>query len=137
MTWEPLLIASQVMKSVVLAVLLGSMAVGVTGCYKTQEGGRSAGVPFSKDTIEGRYERPPEQVLEAARDTLVFNGALTGENALTGVLSGRVNDRRVYIRVDEVEPRVSRLQVQARRGNGRGDVDLAAELDKQIALRLR
>ena len=95
------------------------------------------GVPFSKDTIEGRYERPSEQVLQAARDTLVFNGALTGENNLTGVLTGRVNDRRVYIKIDEVEPRVTRLQVQARRGNGRGDVDLASELDKQIALRLR
>lgn len=125
------------MKSVVLAVLVGVLGGSLTGCYKTQEGSYRAGVPFSKDTMEGRYERPATQVLVAARETLQFNGALTGENTSTGVLTGKVNDRTVYIKVDEVEPRVSRIRVQARRGNGRGDLNLAAELDKQVALRLR
>jgi hypothetical protein len=121
-----------------LAVLV--LAVGAslaTGCYKSQEGGYKAGVPFAKDSIEGRYERPVEQVYEAAKATLAFNGALSGENTLGKVLTGNVNGRKVWVKVDEVEPRVSRVIVQARRSGGRGDIDLAAELNTQIALRLR
>jgi hypothetical protein len=130
-------IASRSMRSFVAVLMLALGAAGGWGCYKTQEGSYRPGVPFSRDTVEGRYERPAQQLLEAARDTLVYNGALTGENMALGVLTGRVNDRLVHIRVDEVEPRVSRILVQARKGNGAGDLRLAAELDKQIALRLR
>ena len=47
-----------------------------------------------------------------------------------------MDNRSVYVRVDEVEPGVSRVQVQAIRKGGAGDVDLAAEIDKLIALKL-
>ncbi len=129
-------------KFVVSAVLAVAVATGA-GCYKTQEGRYSAGVPFSKDTIESRYERPADQVYEAAKATLEFNGALLMEgstvvgNTAARTLSGKVNKRSLWVRVDEVEPRVTRVQVQARKSGGRGDVDLASEIDKQIALRLR
>jgi len=109
----------------------------MSGCYKTQEGRRRAGLPGVKDTIEGRYERPVEQVYESARATLAFNGKITQQNDSARVLEAQVNNRTVWIRVDEVEPRVSRIFVQARRSGARGDINLAAELDKQIALRLR
>ncbi len=129
-------------KIVVVAVLAVAVATGA-GCYKTQEGRYSAGVPFSKDTIESRYERPADQVFEAAKATLDFNGALLTEGSTTvgntaaRTLTGKVNKRSLWIRVDEIEPRVTRVQVQARKSGGRGDVDLASEIDKQIALRLR
>lgn len=129
-------------KIVVAAVLAVAVATGA-GCYKTQEGRYSAGVPFSKDTIESRYERPADQVFEAAKATLDFNGALLTEgstsvgNTAARTLTGKVNKRSLWIRVDEIEPRVTRVQVQARKSGGRGDVDLASEIDKQIALRLR
>jgi hypothetical protein len=48
-----------------------------------------------------------------------------------------VDDRTVWVKVDEIEPAISRIQVQARKKLGRSDVDLASELDKQIALRLK
>jgi hypothetical protein len=124
------------MKKVFAALLLGLTVLSLTGCYKTQEGRRKVGVPFSKDTIESRYERPVDQVYAAAKATLEFNGALTGENTITKVLTGKVNDRTIYVRVDEAEPRIARVFVQARKSSGRGDVDLASEIDKQIALRL-
>ena len=109
----------------------------VSGCYKTQEGRRQAGIPGVKDTIESRYERPVDQVYESARATLAFNGAITKQNDPARVIEAKVNNRTVWVRVDEVEPRVSRVFVQARRSGSRGDINLAAELDKQIALRLR
>ncbi len=119
----------------VLAVAVATTAL--SGCFKTQEGRRRAGLPGVKDTIESRYERPVEQVYESARATLAFNGAITKQNDPARVLEAKVNNRTVWVRVDEVEPRVSRVFVQARRSGARGDINLAAELDKQIALRLR
>lgn len=131
------------MKNVLAVVLLAMAAAGGSGCYKTQEGGYRAGVPFSKDTIESRYERPVAQVFQAAKATLAYNGALIAEVASTKAegsaqtLTGRVNGRSLWVSVDEVEPRITRVLVQARKTGGLGDVDLAAEIDKQIALRLR
>lgn len=131
------------MKNVLAVALIAMAAVGGAGCYKTQEGGYRAGVPFSKDTIESRYERPVAQVFQAAKATLAYNGALIAEVSSTKAegsaqtLTGRVNGRSLWVSVDEVEPRITRVLVQARKTGGIGDVDLAAEIDKQIALRLR
>ena len=121
-----------------LAVLAVAVATtSLTGCFKTQEGRRRAGLPGVKDTIESRYERPVEQVFESARATLAFNGAITKQNDPARILEAKVNNRTVWVRVDEVEPRVSRVFVQARKNGAAGDIHLAAEIDKQIALRLR
>lgn len=131
------------MKKLVVATALVVAFLAGAGCYKTKEGRYRAGVPFSKDTIESRYERPVDQVYQAAKATLEFNGALNSEgSSATGdtasrTLTGKVNKRTLWVQVDEVEPRVTRVQVQARKSGGRGDVDLASEIDKQIALRLR
>ena len=125
------------MKAAFSAILLTTATLALTGCYKSQEGRYHAGVPFSRDEIESRYERPTAQVYEASKATLAFNGTLISENLVAQVLTAKINDRTVYVRVDEVEPQISRVVVQARRGSGGGDLALAAELDKQIALRLR
>ena len=100
--------------------------------------GRSrAGVPFSKDTKESRYERPAAQIFEAAKEVLKYNGTLTAENTVNNSLEGKVDTRTVWVAVDEVEPKVTRVRTQARKKGGGGDIDLAAEIDKQIALRLK
>ncbi len=116
---------------------VAAVALAVTGCYSTQEGRKKVGVPFSKDTIESRYERPAAQLFAAAKETLAFNGTLTGENTISMTITAKIDERTVWIKVDEIEPAISRIQVQARKKSGRGDVDLASELDKQIALRLK
>lgn len=125
------------MKKLFSVLAVAVVTTSLSGCFKTQEGRRRAGLPGVKDTIESRYERPVEQVYESARATLAFNGAITKQNDPARILEAKVNNRTVWVRVDEVEPRVSRVFVQARRSGARGDINLAAELDKQIALRLR
>jgi hypothetical protein len=122
-----------------LAVMFGSalLLVVFPGCIRTQDGRSKAGVPFSTDTIESRYERPGSQLFEAAKATMAYNGTLTSEDVVKRTLVAKVDNRMVWIRVDEIEPNISRIYVQARKSNGRGDVHLASELDKQIALRLR
>lgn len=125
------------MKTNVFAMLTASMlAIVLSGCYSTADGRMKAGVPFAKDTIESRYERPVDQILTAARQVLTHNGTLTGDNAVTKTLEAKIDTRTVWVKVDEVEPKISRVQVQVRRKAGGGDVDLASEIDKQIALRL-
>lgn len=119
------------------SLLLVSAGFIVTGCYKTQEGRYKAGMPMAKDTLESRYERPADQIYQAAKATLAFNGTIIAENAGNRTASAQVNNRTVYIRVDEVEPRVGRILVQARKKGGGGDIDLAAEIQTQVALRLR
>ena len=117
-----------------LAIIL--LAVATTGCVNTVSGGKKAGIPFVKDTIEGRYQRPPAEIFQAARQVLELIGTLTGENTINSSLEAQVDNRTVIVKVDEVETGVSRLMVQARKKGGAADIDLAAEIEKQIALKL-
>ena len=111
-------------------ISLGVALLAATGCYSTQEGRSKFGTPWAKDTIESRYERPVDQVFAAAKDTLAFNGTLTGENTIAKTLAASIDNRTVWIKVDEVEPRISRIFVQARKSGGLADIFLASEIDK-------
>ena len=114
-----------------------ALLVSTTGCFRGVDGRSRAGIPFAKDTIESRYERPVQQIFDAAKQVLSFNGTLTGENTITKMIEAKVDTRTVWVRVDEVETKVSRVVVQARNKNRGSDIDLASEIDKQIALRLK
>jgi hypothetical protein len=125
------------MKTSFLVLLAGiSFAVGFTGCVSTVDGRTRGGVPFSKDRLESRYERPLEVVVSAARETLKFNGTLSSEDVINHVLTAKIDTRTVWVKVDEVEPKITRVVTQARGKGGGADIYLAAEIDKQIALRL-
>jgi hypothetical protein len=116
-------------------IALAALALATTtGCYRTQEGRVGAGVPFAKDTIESRYERPASQLFEAAKATLAYNGTPTSEDVVRKTLAAKVNNRSVFIKVEELEPNISRIFVQARKSGGRGDIILASELDKRDIL---
>ncbi|MEK7686628.1 MAG: hypothetical protein AAB466_14530 [Verrucomicrobiota bacterium] len=116
---------------------MSCLVVLFSGCYSTPDGHMRAGVPFVKDRIESRYERPVDQIFAAAKEVLKFNGTLYGENTVTKMLEAKIDTRTVWVKVDEVQPKISRVVVQARRKGGTSDIDLASEIDKQIALRLR
>jgi hypothetical protein len=118
----------------VLAAML--MVAVFTGCYSGADGRNRAGMPFVKDKIESRYERSIDVCFAAAKEVLRFNGTLYGENTITHTLEAKVDTRTVIVSVDEVEPKITRVIVQARTKGKMADIDLAAEIDKQIALRL-
>jgi hypothetical protein len=107
------------------------------GCYSTVEGRTKMGMPLVKDHFESRYERPVDQVFQAAKEVLRFNGTLTGENTVAKTLQAKINTDTVGVKVEEVEPNITRVTVQARKKNGFANLDLAGEVDKQIALQLR
>jgi hypothetical protein len=113
-----------------------SGAVLLAGCVNTIDGRQEVGIPLIKDSISGRYERPTLEVWAAAKDVLKTNGALFSEDTLRSTLEAAVDKRTVWVKVEAVDQRVTKVTVQARTKGGGTDVGLAAEIDKQIALRL-
>jgi hypothetical protein len=129
------------MKTTIFAILLGAVVVGA-GCVSTVDERKTAGVPFIKDRVGGRYERTVDQVSQAAKQVVTSNGVLINESTLYNqtnavkTVEGRVNQRTVWIRVAYVDPKVTEVTVQTRTPGGGSDIDLAHELEKQIALKL-
>jgi hypothetical protein len=115
--------------ALVLAVTLATL---FSGCVSTVDGRSRAGMPIATDTKESTYERPVAQIFAAAKDVLILNGTLVAENTINHSLEAKIDTRTVWVAVDEIEPKVARVRVQARTKGGRGDIDLASEIDKQI-----
>ena len=73
---------------------------------------------------------------------IIANGILSNESILHGetntvkTAEGKVNQRTVYVRVEGVEPKVTAVSVQTRTSGGGSDIELAHEIEKQIALKL-
>ncbi|HWI55765.1 MAG TPA: DUF3568 family protein [Bacillota bacterium] len=130
------------MKIKLFVSLLGALVLVTSGCVKTVTERSTAGVPFIKDTITGNYERPLDQVYNAAKAVVSFNGTLINESIMhteTNVVKtveGKINQRRVWVRVESQAPKITTVAVQTRTPGGRPDLDLAHEVEKQIALKL-
>ena len=125
------------MKLVALGALVGISCV-LAGCVPTVEGGSRAGVPLLHDTVSGRYERTQPQVFDAARAVLDAQGKTTANNTINHSLVGQVNQRSVFIKVDELDPAkpLTQITVQVRTKAGGADIALAHELEKEVALKL-
>jgi hypothetical protein len=63
------------------------------------------------------------------------NGKLLVDNVVENTFQAQVNQRNVWVKVAAVDPKVTAVYVQVR-GNFGGDIYLASELSKQIALQL-
>lgn len=119
----------------VLLAFVAVMAGGTVGCVSTPVGNK-VGVPGVRDKIVSRYERPLDQILNSAREVLSRNGTVTNDDVVTNTLTARIDKRTVYVTVKEVEPLVTEVTVQVRTSRGAGDLTVASEIDKQIALGL-
>jgi hypothetical protein len=106
-----------------------------SGCVGTNDGRSTAGVPFERDTIVDRYERPVPQLAAATRVVLARNGKLLVDNVVNNTFEARVNERKVWVRVSDVDGKVSQVAVQVRGSMG-ADLPQAHEISKQIALQL-
>ncbi len=120
----------------IYSVLLGVAVLGGTGCVETLDGRHRAGNPLGMDRVEGRYERTPADLWTAAKDVLKHQGTLTTEDTLRNVLEANIDERRIWVKVEEFDSKISRVLVQARTKGGRADMEMAAFIDKQIAVRL-
>ena len=129
------------MKTTIFTILVGAV-LAVAGCVSTVDERKTAGVPFIKDKVGGRYERSVDQVAQAAKQVVTANGVLINESTLYNqtnavkTVEGKVNQRTVWVRIEYVDPKVTEVTVQTRTPGGGSDIDLAHELEKQIALKL-
>jgi hypothetical protein len=129
------------MKKKIFAALAGAAMVA-TGCVQTVSDTNTFAITPGRDSVAGRYNRSLEQVYQASIAVISRDGVLVTEyvphdytNAVRS-LQGRVNDRKVWVRVEQVDPRVSQVDVEARTKFGTSDVDLVHEIEKEIALEL-
>jgi hypothetical protein len=130
------------MKTKFFAALVGVTMVTV-GCVKTVTDTHTATVvPFGQDSVEGRYERTMDQVYQAAVQVIQHNGAVITEfiphdttNTVRS-LQGKVDQCNVWVRVEAVDPRITSVIVEARTTWGNKNIDLAHELEKEVALQL-
>ena len=114
-----------------LAALCLLMAMSA-GCYRGGDDRLHMGSPVGKDSIVSRYEVSSTVVYDAARAVLIRNGSLTSDDRVTRTMSAKVDTRTVWVTIDDAEPRLTKVTVQARSKGGGTDVDLASEIDKQI-----
>ena len=128
-------------KTVAALIALSTVVAVITGCVSTETGEKKAGVPFIKDSFTGQYERPVDQVFQAAKDVSNQMGQLTKEGTLyeNGVavktVEAFINDRNVWMRIEPVD-KLTSVTVQARTKAGGSDMDLVHEIEKQIAVKL-
>jgi hypothetical protein len=129
------------MNKKIFAVFAGA-AIIATGCVHTVSDTSTFAVSYGRDSVAGRYQRSPDQVYSAAVAVVTRDGVLLREyvpHEYTNEvrqLEGRVNDRKVWIRVEQVDPQISQVDVEARTKMGRVDIDLVHEIEKEIALQL-
>ena len=129
------------MKTKIFAALLGTLIIAV-GCVHTVNDRSAAAWPLVKDKLEGRYQRPVNQVYAASVEVIKRLGTIARESTISPgtnevkTIEAKVNERRVWVRVEAVDPGVTSVMVQARTSGGGSDLPLTHEIEKQIALEL-
>jgi hypothetical protein len=123
------------MKFLACWALAGLVLATLPGCVGTPDGHSKAGVPFTKDTITSRYEKPAPQLVAVARIVLNRNGKLLHDDSVNDSLEARINQRDVWVKVTDLDGKVTEVSVQARK-SATADIDLAAEISKQIGMEL-
>ncbi len=106
------------MKTNIFAILLGLVLTG-SGCVSTVDERSTAGVPFLKDRVEGRYERTVDQVAGAAKDVIKTNGVLVNES----VMYGKTNAVKTVERQSEPEDGLGPGRSHRSQGDGRDGAD--------------
>jgi hypothetical protein len=131
------------MKTKILAALIG-IALVTAGCVDTVSDTKTMGVPLVRDSVQGRYQRPLDDVYRASVTVVNNNGVVTTEfiphdttNAVRSLM-GKLNQGKIWVRVEAVDPQtpITEVTVQVRTHYGGADLDAAHELEKEIALQL-
>ena len=117
------------MKKLIFAVL-ATATLAATGCVKTVSDTHSFATTWGKDSVAGRYQRPPEKVYAASP------AEQSEQVEFVRSILGKVNDRKIWVRVEAVDAKTSQVDVQARTKWGTRDLDLVHQLEKEIALKL-
>jgi hypothetical protein len=121
---------------------LAVIALITAGCVTTVSDTKTPGNPIGRDAVAGRYQRSVDEVYGAAIKVINADGTLLTEyiphdttNTVRAFV-GRVNQNKVWMRVEAVDPQITQITVEARTKWGNQDLDMAHELEKEVALQL-
>jgi len=125
-------------------VALAALTLAAAGCITTVSDTSVAGNPVGRDAVSGGYQRSLDDVYAAAVKVINTDGTLVMEyiphdtTNTARAFKGRVSDNTVWMRVQTVtvEPPLTELTVEARTKWGNQDLDMAHELEKEVALLL-
>lgn len=121
---------------ILLALILSCTTIIFTGCVETQTGHVTPGMPLLTDTKVSRYQRSMAQVSSATEAVINRMGKLVSHDVVNNSYEAKVNQRSVYVRLEQVDNGgITQVSVQARTGLA-SDMQMASEIDKQIALQL-
>ena len=129
------------MKKLFFTALAGIVIV-TAGCVSTVTDTSSPAMTWSTDKISARYQRSVDQVYQSAVTVIQNNGVVLTEyiphdtTNIVRALSGKVNQKNVWVRVEAVDSKITELTIQARSSWGVSDVALASELVTEVALQL-
>ena len=84
--------------------------------------------------VLGKFPLPVEVI--KFDGTLVSESIMHSDTNLVKTVEGRINQRNVWVRVEQVDPKVTSVKVQTRTPGGGTDIDLAHQVEKEIALKL-
>ncbi len=120
------------------------MAIITAGCVKTVSDTHTATASFGKDNVEQRFQRPLDQVYQAAVAVVNRNGAVVTEyiphdttNAVRS-FKGEADQCIIWVRVEAVEPQITSVIVQTRTKTWHNkNLDLASQILTEIALQLQ
>src|SRR5471030_823851 len=126
------------MKMKIFAAFAGIAIIVTAGCVSTVSGTKSPAIWFGRDSVQGRYERPMDQVYQAAIAAIKVDGVLLTEyiphDTTNSTLSfyGKVSQHNVWVRVEAINPKTTEVTVQSRTPMGDTDIDSAHEVEKEI-----
>ena len=130
------------MKTKIFAALLGTLVIGA-GCVSTVNDRTTVADPFVNDRLENRYERSMDQAYTASLNAMKDMGTIEREGIIdpgtnqVKTIEGRVNKRKVWVRVEAVDPKpITAVTVQVRTSTGASDKPLTHDIATQIALKL-
>jgi hypothetical protein len=125
-------------------VVLAGIALLAGGCRKTETDTHTFQPWFGKDRAYGRYPRSVEEVYRAAFTVVGRNGVVVNETIPhdtsnnARALYGKVGENKVWMSVQsEEDPKITSIVVQAHTKWGNANIELAHELEKEVALQLQ
>jgi hypothetical protein len=130
-----------IMKTGKLAIL-AAVALAAAGCVSTVTDEQPGSMPAYRDRIDAHYDQPLNKVYAAAKRALNSYGNITREGSLlvSGnevlTLEGLLNQKRVWMRAEATKPGATKVTIQIRAPMGGTDLEMARELEKQIAFEL-
>lgn len=129
------------MKKIMSLGLLAAL-LGVVGCVNTVTKNDQGMKPSYQDRLAAHYQKSIDPVFEAAKRAVNSFGNITAEGAVltatnpVRVVEGTINERAIYIRLEQVQPRQTEAVVQVRTKWGGTDLNTAKEVVDRIAVEL-